>query len=344
MKIEFTGQQSAQTPTQTNQPPSARDRAIAKLLGTNQESNTQASTQIQETSSPVLDKNEFEQAVDSEKSTQKHTSEEIEASEPKEDTKAPAEEPISSQYAILARKEKAIRQREQSLRTREAAIKAQEETSKPKLEEPKSSFDPTKYVDKERLANDPFSVLTEMGLTYDQLTELAMNGPKPKEIELMNEIKAMREEFKALKGETETTKKSFQDSQEQTYKEAISEIRREANALVKNNLDYETIKETNSVDDVVELIERKYKEDKILMTVEEAAQQIEEYLLEEAIKIAKINKVKNRMNPKEDKTAAPAAKTSNTQPLKTLTNNISSNRPLTPRERAILAFEGKLNK
>ena len=278
---------------------------------------------------------------------EKHISEGNTSSQaPIEETKGGSEEPLSSQYAILARKEKAIRQREQQLKARESAIKAKEVAKPSEITPATPSFDESKYINKDRLTKDPFTVLTELGLTYDQLTEMAMNAPKQEQIAINNELKALRDELKSLRGETESNKKSFEEQQTQSYQQAVSQIRSEAKNLIARDPNFETIRETNSLSDVVELIEETFKQDGVLLTVEEAAAEVEDYLVEEAMKIAKIKKIQQRLQPKASQPEAARNTESSKQPLqmKTLTNSVSSSRQLSSRERALLAFEGKLGK
>lgn len=76
------------------------------------------------------------------------------------------------------------------------------------------------------------------------------------------------------------------------------------------------------------------------MTVEEAAQAVEEHLAEEALRLAKLKKITAKLQapaPKspEQKPAAPTQ-----QPPKTLSNQMDSPKPMSARERAILAFKG----
>ncbi len=258
------------------------------------------------------------------------------AESPQAETKAP-DEALSSHYAILARKEKALRQREQQLRAKEAATRAQEEAAKAP---PKPAFDESKYIPKDRLTQDPFAVLGELGLTYDQLTEFAMNAPKQEQIMMSNELKALKAELAALKGETEQTKKTFQESQDLSRTQAIASIKAEVSSLVRQDPSLEMIKSTSSIDDVVGLIEKVYDTDGILLTVEEAAQEVENYLTEEALKLSKLKKIQQRLQPSNaaaPKTTGQPQKT----PLKTLTNSIASSRQLSARERAILAFKGE---
>ena len=258
---------------------------------------------------------------------------------PEAETKV-SSEPLSSQYATLARKEKALRLQQQQMKARELALKAQEDALKAPA---KPSFDESKYVPRDRLTQDPFTVLNELGLTYDQLTEMALNAPKPEQMAIMNEMKALKSEIAALKGEQEKSSKSFEEKEKLQYTQAMNQIRNEVNHLVSVDPQFETIQATGSVGDVVELIERTFNEDGVLMSVEDAASQVEDYLVEAAMKLSRIKKIQQRLAPK----AAPAQKntTQSQQPqLKTLTNSVSSSRQLSAKERALLAFEGKLNK
>lgn len=320
--------------SQASSPASARERAVARLL------ESPAATPVAPVPNPTSVSPEEVGAV----KAQSRQNDTVESPAPESTSAEPkaTEEPLSSQYAILARKEKQYRQQVQQLKAREAAIKAQEDA----LRAPTSvAFDESKYVSRDKLASDPFSVLSELGLSYDQLTDMALNAPKPENLAITNEIKALREELKTLKGETENTKKSFEEQQTQSYQQALNQIRNEAKSLVEHDPNFETVKETGSVGDVVDLIEQTFKKDGVLLTVEEAAQQVEDYLIEEAMKIIKIKKIQQRMQPKAE--AAPVAQETaqpKQQQLKTLTNSVGSSRQLSARERALLAFENKLNK
>lgn len=260
-----------------------------------------------------------------------------------EEAKTTEDRPLSSQYAALARKEKALRAKEQQLRQREAALKP--EPAKEAAKAP--TIDESKYISRERLAQDPFSVLAELGLSYDDLTNKALNAPKPEDIQRARELQELREEIKALKGITEKTEKSIQDSAVEGRKQAVNEIRNQIKSLVSTDDAYETIKETNSISDVVELIERTFDQDGYLMTVEEAAQAVEDHLVEEAMKITKIKKIQQRL---QTLSAPKAPATSNAKStvapqqtqMKTLTNSVSSTRQLSAKERALLAFRGEL--
>src|ERR1700744_77539 len=98
---------------------------------------------------------------------------------PKAEPEKAAEEPLSSQYAILARREKALRaERQKFLADKQAFDKAREDALKPKA----PTFDESKYVSKDKLQEDPFSVLTDLGLSYEELTNKALNAPTPEQV------------------------------------------------------------------------------------------------------------------------------------------------------------------
>lgn len=257
------------------------------------------------------------------------------AEAPKEAT-APKEVPLSSQYAQLARKEKAIRAQQLEMKQQEAAFKAREDAIKAKEAEMQSA-----YIPKDRFAKEPWKVLSESGITYDQLTEQVLNAPSPEAQAHEAVIARLEAKIQALEDGQNTTKKTFEDSQKQAYTQAVSQIRTDAKQLVYTNPDYETIKATNSAEDVVELITKTFHADGVLLTVEEAAAAVEEYLVEEGLKIAKLDKIQKRLKPATAAPAAPASKDAKQPQMKTLTNTVGSTRQLSAKERAMLAFKGE---
>jgi hypothetical protein len=322
---------------------SPRERAIQAVI-----KNDLAQQEARKAEQPVQNATQVSPeemtAINPRSETQKHSTEDTVVTEAPVAESTEAEKPLSSQYAILARQQRALRQREQQLKARELAIKVQEEsrTATPAASTP--SFDPSNYVERDRLTKDPFGVLTDLGLSYDQLTEMALNAPKHEQVLMNNEIKALRDELKALKSETEGTKKSLEEQQTQSYTQAVNQIKSEARNLIRSNPNFETIRETGSVGDVVELIEETFKKDGILLTVEEAAIEVEDYLTNELVKHAKIKKIQQRLAPRASTPVQSQGQTKQPNQMKTLTNALSSNRPMTAKERAIAAFEGKLGK
>lgn len=255
------------------------------------------------------------------------------AEAPKEAT-APSEAPLSSQYVQLARKEKAIRLQAQELKSQQAALQAKEDAFKARETELLSQ-----YVPKSRFSADPWSVMSENGVSYEQLTQQALNAPSPEAQAQQQVIAKLEAKIAALEEGHNSTKQSIVDSQTQAYTQAVNQLRSDAKQLVKSDDNFETIRATDSYEDVVELITKTFKDDGVLLTVEQAAAEVEEYLVEEAMKVAKLNKIQQRLKPQA---ASPVAKpTTQPQPTKTLTNAQGASRQLTSRERAILAFKGE---
>lgn len=339
------------SPSQT----AARERAISILNGAAAKPGAQQAQEM-----PVQNPNKISpeemtgtisQASAPDTSGQSNTSEASKAEVPAEPAKADAD-PLSSQYATLARKEKALRAKvtaqEAAITAREAELKAREAAITAK----EAEFQSSTYIRKDKLTQDPLTALNEAGLSYDQLTELALSQPQDGQVrQILNKMQA---DFNAKLAALEEKQTKFSEANEQNqtraYQQAVNQIKTEASKLVYTDPNFETIKETNSVGDVVELIERTFKEDGVLMSVEEAATAVEEHLVEEAMKLTKLKKIQSRLQPKQEQAPAGAAPTqaveasSPKQPQKTLNNTMNANRPLSAKERAMLAFKGELKK
>lgn len=287
---------------------------------------------------PSKTDNEFTSALEAAKAKengQEPNSETPEATPeaPKAATKT-EESPLSSQYAKLARQEKALRAKALELRAKEEALKAKEP-----VEAPKPTFDPSKHISVEDFKKNPWKYVQDSGVTYDQLTQEALNAPTPEQMQQQQVISRLEAKIAELEGKVTGTDKRFEEQQQSQYKQAVTQIRNEVKTLVASDENFEMVKATNSVQDVVDLIEKTFQEDGILMTVEEAAKQVEEYLADEAYKLAQSKKIQNRLKPKAPEPAATPKQDASKQqqPIKTLSNAISSSRQLSARERALAA-------
>jgi hypothetical protein len=248
---------------------------------------------------------------------------------PKEASIAPVADPRIEQ---LARRERAIRQQHKAFQ----AEKAQFESERAKLMDPQGW--------KQKFLQDPGSV----GLTYEEIAGRYLNQPSPED----QKVAALERKIAELEGKQSEAVSKVETAQKAAYDQAIKQISREVNLLVDGNDAYETIKATSSQDAVTALIESTYKEDGILISTEEAARQVEEYLLEEALKYAQLNKVKAKLAPPAKEEAAASSPEDKTNPQKPTITTLSRTatqpaaKPLSAkekRERAILAFQGKLN-
>lgn len=263
-----------------------------------------------------------------------------------EATKPPEQDPeLTKQFDQLARQEKMLRakaqQQDQALKAREAAIAAREAELAGKPQ-----FDPKQYYTKDQVKQNALDVLAEAGVSYEELTQQIISQ-QPVDPRLQSTINQLKDQIAQLKQESEMSKKSYADQQTQAYQAAVKQIRTDVNQLVYTDPNFETIKATKSAKDVVDLIEQTYHRDGVLLSTEEAAQLVEDHLVERYTKIAQIDKIKRKLPtvaPKAMTSTAqtPAANTKQPQPMKTLTNATSSSRQLSAKERAILAFKGEL--
>ncbi|CAM6005207.1 unnamed protein product [Sphagnum balticum] len=262
--------------------------------------------------------------------------------EPEAKSPPVSEEPaLSSQYAVLARKEKALRakaqQQEQALKAREAALAAKEAEITAKAQ-----ADLSKYIPKDRFQEDPLQALLDAGVTYEQLTERLLNQPQDT-FTNSPAYKRMEAKIAELEGKTTKVAKSYEEQQSQQYQQALQQITNETKNLITSDpINYEAIAATGSVGDVVELIEKTFKEDGVLLSVEEAAKEVEEYLAEEATKLARLKKIQQRLAPKTPPQQSGTKPQPQQQTLKTLTNSVGTGGKLSARERALLAFKGEL--
>lgn len=253
---------------------------------------------------------------------------------------------LSRQFAQLARQERALRakaqQQDQAYKARIAELEAREAalTTKP-------TFDPKEYIKRSQIKEDALSALDEVGVSWDELTQQAINR-QPIDPRLQQTVDNLKAQIEDLKAANEQNQKAAVDRDQAGRAAAVRQISLDAKNLVKSDpVAYEAIAKTGTVKEVVDLITKTFDKDGILLTVEEAAQEVENYLVEENFKMStSINKIKQRMaaanasaSKSDEKTQA---STKQQQTMKTLTNATASSRQLSAKERAILAFKGEL--
>lgn len=334
MKVTPIAPQSAPS-AEANTAQDARSRAIAKLTQAPVPQNQNA-VSIEETVQTQR-QNVTGEVVD-----------ESVASPGSEDTPqpAPVKEPsVSSQFAALARREKALRaqaqQQDQAARAREASYVAKEAELQAKLANYEQG-----YISKDKLKADLLGTLTEQGLSYDDITQQFLNNQNPLDPRVQTLLQKQEAKIAALEAKLQQGDDQAKNSQAEQYQQAIKQITEDTKKLIFTDPEFELVKTTGSVKDVVELIERTFNKDGTLLTIEDAARQVEDYLTEEALKLSKTGKIQKRLQPVAQAPAPSAQQPQSTQkqpqPVKTLTNSISSSRQLSAKERAILAFKGEL--
>jgi hypothetical protein len=266
--------------------------------------------------------------------------------QPKPEEKPAPDPALSRQFAQLARQERALRAKVQqemaAIKQQKADLQAQQDAIKAKETEYSQG-----YISKAQLKQDTLRILTESGVTYDELTQQLLNqGAVNPQVEAM--INGLKHEIKELRAANEDNKKQQTQAQQEQRAAAVRQIQVDATDLIKSNpIAYEAINKIGArgIKETVKLIVDTYDKDGRVMSVEEAADEVENYLIEENFNMASsISKIKKRLaeagQPKqtEVKTQSTPAQTG----MKTLTNAAASTRKLSARERAIAAMEGRL--
>lgn len=340
----------------SEQAKAARARAIAAFSG-NQPSAVQNQSQV----SPEEMVGVKASLAQIPESGPDNTSETLAATSPNPPAETTEEQPLSPQYAILARKEKALRAEMSKLNVERAAFKAEREALKANAPAPTPTFDESKYIAKDRLFNDPVSVFEENGLTGEELANKILNH-KQVDPQVTTYIQKLEAKLAKLEASQDETRKTIESGQTAAYEQAVTAIRYEAEELVNTDPEFATIKQTGQAEEIVNLIkdvhekglEGKYRKG-TLLTVEAAARLVEDELVNQWVeqydKLSQLDKIKKRLSRGQTQVAKPgtpsqgsqAQPTSATSPqTKTLTNSMATGSKLSARERAIAVFNGTI--
>lgn len=233
-------------------------------------------------------------------------------------------EPLSPQFVALAKQERQLRKARQELKAQQDAWKSEQ----------------ARFVNTDELKTDPLGTLSKLGLTYDRLTELQLSqiSPDPNQ-SLINKITELEAKLAAVD-------EQFTKRDSAAYDAAVNQIRSDVKLLVDADPAFETIKATGESEAVVELIRKVFDSEGTILAVEEAAKMVEDKLVEvetERLRsLQRLSKIKSRLGTMEKPVVEQGLQQQPTQ--KTLSNAGSVARPLTARERAIMAFESAKNK
>ena len=226
----------------------------------------------------------------------------LDASEEVEQSLEEAREPeksddFSRKFAALSRREKEIRAKEVEYDKRIAELE-ERLGSFGKKPEPEPEL-PIEY----RLKKDPLRALEDMGLSYDKLTELALNDGK---LTPEMQMRLMREElegdYKKKFEELENRLLEKEKSDEQRrYDDIQRGFQNEIEDFVESNADrYELIKANEANDIIYDVIEEHYNDTGRILDIEEAAEAVENYLEEEAEKLLSLGKLRSKFGLEND--------------------------------------------
>lgn len=324
---------------------SSHEAAPAPTVGQAQETPVQNPNRVQAEEITAIKAATREEPTQPDVKTDNSTSSEPVDTAPVNPSKDPA---VSRLYAQLARQERALRaksqQQDQQFKQREAAVTAREAEA-----QQKSEINQKGFISVEDLKRDIVGAAERAGMSYDEVAQQMMNTSKV-DPRLQATIDSLKAEIQTLRKSTEEGKEAMTRQQQDAYNAAVKQIETDTRNLVNTDPNFELVKATGAAKDVVKLITSTYEKEGVLLTVEEAAQEIEDYLFEKTTKLAKLQKIQRSQAQQTtnavsaQKTAQQSADTKGTDSapgMKTLTNAASSTRKLSNRERAILAFKGE---
>lgn len=214
---------------------------------------------------------------------------------------------LSPQITAMARKEQAQRKREQTFLQREKAFEA-------KL------ADAEKYAQlKTKLAAKDYSAADELGMTYEEYTQYLVDkqaATNPEE----QRYKTLEERQTALeKAQEEQTVKEYQQNQA-LWKQEIAKV-------VTENEAFSTIKELGMEDAVLRHVNDSFDEDGVELTVEQAAKEIEDALVQRAEKFASVTKIKKRFEEPPKVLGAPKTSPKTITQSMTVSSEKASSKP-----------------
>jgi hypothetical protein len=228
-----------------------------------------------------------------------------------------AKTPDAQRLEALVRREKAL-QRERQALAREKQQGSQQTQLQQQLEALRRENSQIKgFV--QRFYREPVQVLNEAGVHGDVITQGLLNGGSREAVSIRSlqaQIAQISEQNKAL--ETKLT-----EGQQAQYDQAKNQIRNDAKMLtLADTADYEAIKAQgdDAVEAVVELIEQTFEKEDRLMSVKEAADEVENFLIEEAVKLSGLGKVKAKLGQASTTGTAPGGQPASSQGPTTLSN------------------------
>lgn len=224
-----------------------------------------------------------------------------------------ATQEVSPQIAALAKHKRALQVKERELAEKEKAL---ETKSQGRAE-----------LEQRVKAGQALSVLEDLGITYDQLTNELLGKQSTPDFNKFQEelLKKVDERFAA---------------KDTGQEEAVfSHIQRNVDKLTASD-DYPFVKEEKAQGKVLELIKRAWHEDGEVLDEDEAIGLIEAELREKAKSYARLLEAKIIKEP-EPTTPAAAEPSQKQVGIKTLTNRDSARPQSNRRQRALAAFLGQ---
>lgn len=199
--------------------------------------------------------------------------------------------PNETKLAFLARQEKALQKARD-------AIKAERESVQKERETLASST-----ISKSDLDLDLLGTLARAGYDVNKLSDKILNAPAEPE-----SVRALRAEVAAMKAEKAEEAKKAKEQTGQSYEQHMSQYKTEAEKLAQENqTDYEAIHKFGKAGAVADRIESYFHEHGKMLDVPAAMKLVEDELIEDALKMVGLEKVKAKLAPVPVETGKPQA-------------------------------------
>lgn len=229
-----------------------------------------------------------------------------------------ATQPLSPQFAALAKQRRALQVKERELADREKAV-AERTGTQPGA------------IDLARLKSDPLGVLLESGVTYEQLTEAVLanqDGVNPK-------IQALEAKIAALESGVD---KKLTDRDAQQEQQVLADMHRTALTHTAQGR-FPFVKAEGAEQAAVDICYAHYKKTGVVNDIEWGLQEANKWLEADYRKKAALLDL-----------SAPVAQPPTFPPpqqqrqMRTLTNRDTAQVPMSAKQRALAAFQGTLKR
>jgi hypothetical protein len=231
-----------------------------------------------------------------------------------EEEKPVEDEAFSRKFAALSKRERELQKREEEIKAKVAGY---------------SSVDEYKKLAKTNVNK----WLEESGVTFDEITEYYLNGAEnkdPKIIEVEEKLSNLEKQIREKE----------EKAAEADRKAAVAGYKAEQKAhVLSKSAEYELIAATNSFDLVYDVTKEYYDKNNKVLSHDEAAKLVEDYLEREVDKVLKASKIKNKFSAQAQSKTETSQKTDSAkEQIKTLNNSMTSasgspsSKPLTREE------------
>ena len=209
----------------------------------------------------------------------------------------PGEPTVAERFAAMAKRERQMVERDRAIKEREAKL-AERKAALKAAEERRAGY-----------AQDPLKALSDMGLTYEDLTKRVLDKTDPSAQQSMA-IRQLGEQVEQAKREAAAAKEAIAKAQAEREaaeaERAKAGFKAEVTSHIKANADkYELVSLYGQEGLVYATIEAEYERSGEMLTVDQAAEKVEKYLEAEAEKALKAKKFASKLQPPAPRPAAP---------------------------------------